>query len=52
MGIELHFERSNGAAVIYCSGEVKARAEAHHFRATVADWFKRCRHVTVDLGRR
>jgi len=50
VGIELRYETSDDTAVIYCSGEVKAGEEGHHLRATVADWLRRCRQVTVDLG--
>ena len=49
MGIELRSESSEDHAVIYCSGEVKAGGEGRYFRATIADWLRRRRKVTVDL---
>ena len=51
MTIELFPESSDDAAIIYCSGEVKAGEEGHHFRATVADWLRKRRRVTVDLSK-
>ncbi|HJY79681.1 MAG TPA: STAS domain-containing protein [Candidatus Binatia bacterium] len=50
MGIELRSESSDDAAIIYCSGEVKAGEEGHSLRTTVAEWLRRRRQVTVDLG--
>ena len=50
MAIEFRSETRDNTAVIYCSGEVNAGEEGHHFRAIVADWLQRCRQVTVDLG--
>src|SRR5262249_36826479 len=50
MGIELRSESSDDAAIIYCSGELKAGEEGHSLRATVAEWLRRRRQVTVDLG--
>lgn len=49
MGIELRSESSGDTAVIYCSGEVKAGEEGRRLRATVADWLRQRRRVTVDL---
>ena len=49
MGIELRSESSDDSATIYCSGEVKAGGEGRHLRATVSDWLRRRRKVTVDL---
>jgi anti-sigma B factor antagonist len=49
MGIELRPESHGDTAIIYCSGEMKAGAEGHRFRATIADWLRQRRRVTVDL---
>ena len=51
MSIELRSESNDHAAVIHCSGEIKAGDDAHHFRAVIAGWLRQRSLVTVDLSK-